>query len=105
MRWISKIHETSGVKWREEGWFFDKPTEDYKTKIRCKKCKSEYKINECRKDILRGYNGDSCGSPVFYLYCTKCYGMLAVIDEQANELRPLLNLEMDGEFVNLLYTV
>jgi hypothetical protein len=100
MRWISRTHETLGIEWKEEGWFFDKPAEDYAARLRCKKCGSVHRIDGCRKNVARGYLGDDCGSPVFYLHCTKCYGTLAVIEENSGEFRPLLNLEKDGEFVN-----
>lgn len=67
MRWICIPHETAGVKWAEEGWFFDNPEEDYRTKLRCKTCGKEERVDRLEKDIVKGYAGDDCGSPVFFL--------------------------------------
>lgn len=100
MIWISRKHETSGVEWREEDWFFDRSAEDYRARLRCKKYGHTPRIDECEKDEVRGYSGDRCGAPVFYLHCPICYSTLATIDESSDEYRPLLNLEKDGEFAN-----
>ena len=99
MKWISRTHKTNGVEWKEEGWFFDNPTMDYSARLLCKKCGNTLRIDECGKKGVAGYNGDSCGAAVFYLYCGQCWGTLATIDEGSGEFRPLLKLENDSEFV------
>lgn len=106
MKWISILHkilsgiERKEIEWKEEGWFFDKPKEDYGARLRCKKCGSTPRVDECRKFDVTSMQGDSCGSPVFHLICTQCHGMLAIIDEGSSEYRPKLILDRDGEFVN-----
>lgn len=99
MKWISRTIKGLDVEWQEEGWYFDKPEEDYNELLRCKKCGRETRVDKCKRRVATGYRGDDCGAPVFYLYCPSCRGCLAVIDQGEFEYRPLLNLQEDGEFV------
>lgn len=105
MRWISRECESMGVKWKLEGWYFDKPKEDYRTELRCKKCSGTQRVDEGQKEEVRGYSGDGCGAPVFYLHCARCYNILAIIDEGVGEFRPRLELFEGGEFLNPLVIV
>lgn len=103
MKWISIPRQCLDVKWQEEGWFFDQPAEDYQTKLRCKKCGQEQRVNMCKKEMEEGWNHDSICAPVYCLRCTKCNKILAQIDEQEREHSPLLNLLKDAcEFVHPL---
>ena len=105
MEWISINHKTAGVPWKEEGWFFNKVTEDYAVLIQCKICNRAVRVDQCEKRAVRSAQGDECGAPVFHLCCPSfegrnCWGVLATIDESEAKNRPLLYLEKDGAFVD-----
>lgn len=100
MKWISRTRESLGVKWKSEGWYFDNPTEDYKIKIRCKKCGCVTRIDACKKDLVRALDGGVYCADAFHLSCNNCFGLLAFIDESPGEHHPILSLDKDGEFIN-----
>lgn len=95
MKWISRTFETLGVEWKDEGWFFDTPMEDYLSKLLCKNCGATHCITQCKKNRLRGYLGDDCAALVFYLDCPKCNETLSVLDETADKFRPMLKINKD----------